>query len=304
VTLNLLPGTVSTIAGKSLNISVGTVIENAYGGDGNDVITGNNADNVLYGMRGNDTLIGGSGLDTAAWKHAAANYQLSMSNGTWKVSDKTGVDGVDSLMSIERLQFSDRVVIMDSQSHPSYAGLPSELYQFFITAFNAAPGVTYMNQLAEAYSYGLSIKDIVEIFTTKAQFTSVYSPSLSHLDMATLLMNNIVKSSATDVVKSSAIKDVKDALDFGWSVGRVIYQVFGNLAHMPLTDPSWGNTTKQFNNEIAVAKYFTEVLNQSTTDLETLREVILPVTAATDVSSDAAIAQLIGVALMTGGLPT
>ena len=82
----------------------------------------------------------------------------------------------------------------------------------------------------------------------------------------------------------------------------MIYQVFGNLAKMPLTDPSWGNTTKQFNNEIAVAKYYTEILNQSTTDLETLKDVIQSVTQSTDVSTDAVIAQLIGVELITGGL--
>jgi hypothetical protein len=97
------------------------------------------------------------------------------------------------------------------------------------------------------------------------------------------------------------VSDIKAALDIGWTVGRVIFQVFGNLAKMPLTDPFYGNTTKQFNNQITVAKYYTETLNQSTTDLETLRDVVQSVTSSTDVSSDAAIAQLIGVALLTGG---
>lgn len=45
----------------------------------------------------------------------------------------------------------------------------------------------------------------------------------------------------------------------------------------------------------------TETLNQSTTDLETLRDVIQPVTQTSNVSSDTLVAQLIGVALITGG---
>ena len=49
-------------------------------------------------------------------------------------------------------------------------------------------------------------------------------------------------------------------------------------------------------------KYYTDILNQSTTDLETLKDVIQSVSSSTDVSTDAAIAQLIGVALLTGGL--
>ena len=120
--------------------------------------------------------------------------------------------------------------------------------------------------------------------------------------MATQLVTNIVKNSASSTTKTEAIADIKGALDIGWTVGDVIYTVFGNLANKSLTDTNWGNTAKQFNNEITVAKYYTEVLNQSTTDLETLRDVIQPVTQLTDVSTDVVVAQLIGVALISGGL--
>lgn len=57
-TINLTPGSTSTLNGKNLTISSGTTIENAFGGDGNDTIIGNAAANVLSGGRGDDTLIG------------------------------------------------------------------------------------------------------------------------------------------------------------------------------------------------------------------------------------------------------
>ena len=288
---------------------------NADGSDTNNTVTmsvntvpvgkkieGTTGNDIMTGTSGNDTLDGGAGTDTASWSHASSNYQLTATPTGWKVTDKTGANGTDTVTNIEKLQFADRTVIIESKDHGSYADLPTQLYQFFITAFNAAPGVTYMDQLAEAYRYGLSVKQIVDIFTTKKQFTDVYSPSLSHSDMATQLVNNIVKNSASTSAKTEAISDIKGALDLGWTVGDVIYTVFGNLARKDLSDPNWGNTAKQFNNEIAVAKYYTEVLNQSTTDLETLRDAIQPVTQATDVSSDVVIAQIVGVALMTGGL--
>ncbi len=267
-------------------------------------------DNAFESMAGDTHFYGNAGFDSVKYFGASNQYELQFNSGQWNISNKSNSkssefvslnDGLDILESIEKLQFTDRSVIIESQSHGSYADLPTELYQFFITAFNAAPGVTYMDQLAEAYRYGLSVKQIVDIFTTKKQFTDVYSPSLSHSDLATQLVNNIVKNSASASAKTEAIADIKGALDIGWTVGDVIYTVFGNLAHKDLSDPNWGNTAKQFNNEIAVAKYYTEVLNQSTTDLETLRDVIQPVTQFTDVSSDVVIAQLVGVALMTGG---
>ena len=264
-------------------------------------ITGSNYDDILRGLAGDDTLDGGTGFDTGLWDSVVANYELNSTNSGWKVVDKTGADGTDTLTNIEQLKFADSSVIIESKAHASYSDIPTALYQFFIAAFNAAPGVTYMDQLAEAYRYGLSVKKIVDIFTTKTQFTDVYSLTLSHADMATQLVTNIVKNSATSTAKTEAIIDIKGALDLGWTVGDVIYTVFGNLGNKSLTDTNWGNTAKQFNNVITVAKYYTETLNQSTTDLETLRDVIQPVTQLTDVSTDAVLAQLIGVALMTGG---
>lgn len=63
-TIDLTPGGANTsIAGQHLRIASGTVIENAVGGDGNDVLIGNAVNNTLGGGRGNDTLWGGAGGD-------------------------------------------------------------------------------------------------------------------------------------------------------------------------------------------------------------------------------------------------
>jgi Ca2+-binding RTX toxin-like protein len=62
--LDLNPGHRSTIAGRPVDIAAGTVIENAFGGDGNDVIIGNDADNRLVGGHGHNVLQGGAGNDT------------------------------------------------------------------------------------------------------------------------------------------------------------------------------------------------------------------------------------------------
>jgi subtilisin-like proprotein convertase family protein len=62
--INLVGGAASQIAGQTLTIAAGTVIENAIGGDGADTISGNDAANLLLGMRDNDRLAGGLGADT------------------------------------------------------------------------------------------------------------------------------------------------------------------------------------------------------------------------------------------------
>jgi len=58
-------GSISNVGGLTGNmtIAVGTIIENAVGGSGNDVIYGNAANNALYGLGGNDVIYSFSGSD-------------------------------------------------------------------------------------------------------------------------------------------------------------------------------------------------------------------------------------------------
>ncbi len=129
VSLDLAANGVSLIDGQSLALAPGTVIENAYGGDGNDLLTGNEAANILYGIRGNDSLdggagndrlsggagndqlIGGAGIDTAVFAGLAAQYQVQRTSSGWTVS---GPDGVDSLASVEVASFDDKSLPLDN----------------------------------------------------------------------------------------------------------------------------------------------------------------------------------------------
>ena len=66
-----------------------------------------------------------------------------------------------------------------------------DLYRFFAIAFGAAPGVTYMGQLLEAAESGMSIKRIVNVFTTKPQFLENYPATLSNDEFAVKLVDMV-----------------------------------------------------------------------------------------------------------------
>jgi len=306
-------------------------------------------DTLEGGLRG-DTIDGGDGLDTALYQGICANFSLRLESSGIATVDYIGpapaiypplpTEGRDTLISIERLQFADKTVPIESKAHRSYADLPDTLYQFFVVGFGAAPGVTYMDQMAEAYRYWLpqlnadTVKQIVEVFTTKTQFTSVYPQALYRMEggkyyvyahdqtqadkplvrgnevtkaafdaqMASLaqgLVETVVKTSASQQSKALAAAQIQATIGLGGdlTIGKVIYTVFGNLAGMPLTDPSWGGTAKQFANQVAVAKYYTDTLSQSNDDVSTLRSVMAAVSNTSDISSPDAIVSLIGVGL-------
>ncbi|AXF86486.1 Bifunctional hemolysin/adenylate cyclase [Ephemeroptericola cinctiostellae] len=71
-TVNLTSGA-ATIVGKGLTISNPSLIENILGGEFNDTLVGNAAQNLLIGGRGNDVLNGQAGNDTfdAYWGNDA-----------------------------------------------------------------------------------------------------------------------------------------------------------------------------------------------------------------------------------------
>ncbi len=170
----------------------------------------------------------------------------------------------------------------------------TDAYRFFAIAFNAAPGATYMGQLFDAYTAGMTTQQIVNVYTTKPEFTATYPTYLTDTDFATKLVNNIVKASATAAAKAQAVSDIVASLGLGKSRGDVIYTIFNNLANKSLSDADWGNTAKQMANQVVVAQYYTETLVGNTTSLSTLQAVIANVTNTTDVSTAAAIEAVIG----------
>jgi hypothetical protein len=161
-----------------------------------------------------------------------------------------------------------------------------DLYRFFAVAFGAAPGVTYMGQLIEAAEWGLSIKEIVNIFTTKPQFTDTYPVSMSNADFASKLVENVVGSSATSQAKQEAVNDIVSALSLpNWTRGDVIYAVFNNLAKKPESDAKWYGTAKKMANQVTYAKYYTEIMKGDSLEVSLLSKVIQ------DISSDTIIFQ-------------
>jgi Ca2+-binding RTX toxin-like protein len=81
------------------------------GTTGADVITGTGADDKLEGDGGNDMIDGGAGTDTAVFRSVRSNYTFSaLANGNLQVTGTNGSDGVDTLHSIEVLQFADMSV--------------------------------------------------------------------------------------------------------------------------------------------------------------------------------------------------
>jgi subtilisin-like proprotein convertase family protein len=165
--LDLTPGAASTLAGNSLTIDGATVIENAYLGDGNDQVLGNDADNLLSGGHGNDqleggsgndqliggsgndSLAGGAGTDVGVFSGNYSEYEIvAIDSDTVRVTDlvaANGDDGVNTLTDVEGLQFADQYYALGGAlavvAAPTIMGIAGD------TGVSAADGMTSDNTL-------------------------------------------------------------------------------------------------------------------------------------------------------------
>jgi serralysin len=103
-----VPSYVEGIIG-GFTIANGVVIENAYGGSGNDTIVGNAAANVLAGHAGVDILNGAGGSDTVDYTSDAAVGGLAGVYVDLRINyGQDGFGNNDQLISIENMVGSDR----------------------------------------------------------------------------------------------------------------------------------------------------------------------------------------------------
>jgi hypothetical protein len=97
--------------GGALGINSTTGARYITGTSGADTLTGTAANDKLEGDGGNDMIDGGSGFDTAVFRGVRSNYAFgALSNGDLAVTSLDGLDGTDTLRSVELLQFSDMSV--------------------------------------------------------------------------------------------------------------------------------------------------------------------------------------------------
>lgn len=113
VRLDLAGGNKSSAGSGDFTIAIGSLIENAIGGLGNDTLMGNAVNNLLRGNRGNDVIDGGAGIDTALYTGSRAGFTLTKTVGGFNLVDTLGLEGTDALGNVERFKFSDGSIAVD-----------------------------------------------------------------------------------------------------------------------------------------------------------------------------------------------
>ena len=116
--VDMRPGTFSSIGVKAngqkavqnVSIDFSTIVEQFVGSAHDDIVTGNNANNVFVLGLGSNVADGGAGIDLVQYSGNRASYQ---GGGTGSGIKVTGSGVSDTLSNIERLAFADSKLALD-----------------------------------------------------------------------------------------------------------------------------------------------------------------------------------------------
>jgi hypothetical protein len=180
-----------------ITVNFGTKIENLIGSNFDDHLVGNELNNQLTGNAGNDILDGSTGIDTAIYSDSFRDFTLTKGTDSWAI---TTSDESDSLVNIERLQFTNTNVALDLDGN---AGKTAKL----LGAILGAEGVSnkvYVGAGLYFLDSGMTYEELMQV-----ALDVVLGANPSSSSVVDLLWTNIVgpPTPADDLGQYSALID-------------------------------------------------------------------------------------------------
>lgn len=166
---------------------------------GNDIFTGYGDVNG-YSPSGGDHFYGGTGIDTAVYRGSMNQYSIqrdaslqdartdyTTSNLGKIVTDNVANrDGIDKLVDVERLSFSDTMLAFDIE------GDAGQAYRLYQAALDRTPDTVGLGYWIEQMDNGTSLLNVANSFINSAEFKSLYGANPSDMEFIDSLYHNVL----------------------------------------------------------------------------------------------------------------
>jgi hypothetical protein len=140
---------------------------------------------VFVNTAGNDSFNGAGGIDAVLYDRARSSVTITIGANSSVTVTGSG-SGTDTLINIERLQFSDGVIALDLQ------GCAGKAYRLYQAAFGRVPDKPGLSHNTKLMDEGLTLKDMSDAFTTSTEFARLYGANASNSTFVTALYNNVL----------------------------------------------------------------------------------------------------------------
>ncbi len=150
------------------------------------VYAGSVSNDKLAGSAGNDQIDGAGGVDTVVYQGKRANFTLAASTTGFTLTDQSGMEGKDSLVNVERIQFADATLALD------IAGNGGQSYRLYQAAFNRTPDSAGLGFWIYHMDGGMSLQTVASYFVGSPEFADLYGSQLTNLAFIDKLYHNVL----------------------------------------------------------------------------------------------------------------
>jgi hypothetical protein len=148
--------------------------------------TGTAGADVFKPGAGNNGIDGQGGLDVAVYDGTRASFTVAQDVYGFAVTDKTGANGHDTLVNVERVQFSDAWVALDID------GVAGQAYRMYRAAFDRTPDLDGLGFWIRAMDNGSTVNQIAAEFIKSKEFNDMYMSDPSDANFITQLYAHVL----------------------------------------------------------------------------------------------------------------
>ena len=204
---------------------------------GNDYISGMAGNDTLSGGAGNDLLDGGSGTDTVQYSGMASEYAVTKLGNGYSVTAKTGTDGTDTLISVERIKFSNSTLPLDVSATQSTGGAVLLLGAVLPgTAVFATDKQALRSAAIDLFDQGYSLPTLAGAIMRLPIWVDLTGKAApSNTDIASYLLKNVNGVTPDSTTLASAVTALNTETDFA-SQGHFLAQLAESSANQARVD--------------------------------------------------------------------
>lgn len=135
------------------------------------------------------TFTGGPGIDNAVFTGSRSDYRPAFVNGVLQVTPKNGTDGIDKLISVERLAFSDERVAFDTGGAAGTAAL----FLGAVAGKASLQNKALVGAVLNLVDGGLNMAGLAEFAVTSGSINNL-AGGADNISFAKLLLRNLLDS--------------------------------------------------------------------------------------------------------------
>ena len=293
-------GASGTYKVQAYSLTPGAVAPVSFTGTaGDDTLTGAAANETFRGLQGNDVINGLGGTDTASYSGTRAGYRLFNTGTSVTVNDTVpSRDGIDSLINIERVVFSDMTVNLEigAKSRTIAAAQLKVLEELYVAFFNRVPDADGLAYWIDQTRAGQTIGSIAESFYSAALLYPTqtgYTAAMTNADFVNVIYRNVL--GRTDGADAEGLAYWTTALNSGAQSRGGLVTTILVTAHTFKGNAAYGYVSDLLDNKAAVAQTFAVDMGLNYNTAEASITYGMVIAGAVTATNTAAAIALIGV---------